>query len=553
MNRPTAFAAAIAIAAAATAQDLNKEITIERQINPTLRSASRLSASPMLVQPEITIDPLKFSNLLLTAETGASIDTLPAADPSAAIVMTPWRGYASIGYFPAYNLGANLGYRIIDKDLTSLGVWAQFDGAAYKSSFTGDPDEKERYSRNTVTAGADFTSIIRRAGRLDISADFTYDNLRDPWSSENNPVRYGATLLNTDIHWSARNVTMAYYVTADYHNFAFHKSGLTLPSQHDFNIQGGTAYFFSETTQLAGSVGFDFINTSNYVTPTADGNVARVDGKTLGLINFTPAFRYKNDLLKLNLGFRLQFMSHMEKSVNIAPDIHLYVTPLSCLTLFATVTGGKQFNPLAKLWEWNPYINPTIAYGASNIPLDATVGVSVGPFSGFSATIKGGYAMANEWLMPDCDNYANIPFYPVVFTPVNLRAFHAELSMNYKLSDLFGAHLSYAVAPGSKGHAYYLDRDRAKGVFRVSAESSPIDRLTVHAAFSLRHGRAFYDSANRIDLKADNSLDAGALYRLTDAVSVFADFENILNCKAPDAPYVSGQGIHGAVGAAIKF
>lgn len=553
MNRHIAFAAAIALAASATAQDLNKEITIERQINPTLRSASRLSSTPSLLQPEIKIEPLKFSDILLTAETGASIDTLPAADPAPAIVKTPWRGYAAIGYFPAYNLGADLGYRVIDKDLTSLGIWAQFNGASYKSSFTGDPDENERFSRNTVTAGADFTTIVRRAGRLDVSVDFTYDNLRDPWSSENNPVRYGLTLLNTDIHWSARNATMAYYVTADYHNFAFHKSELTLPSQHDFNIQGGTAYFFSETTQLAGSVGLDFLNTANYITPTKEGIIAGVDSKTLGLINFTPAFRYKNDLMKLNLGFRLQFMSHMEKSVNIAPDIHFYVTPESWLTAFATVTGGKQFNPLAKLWEWSPYINPTMAYGASNIPLDATIGVTVGPFSGFSATLKGGYAMANEWLMPDFDINGSLPLYPVALKPVDLRALHAELSMDYRLSELFAAHLSYAIAPGSQSHAYYLNRDRAKGVLKFSAESSPIDRLTVHAAFSLRHGRSFYDNETRFDIKADNSLDLGAIYRLTDNISVFADFENILNCKAPDAPFVSGQGIHGAFGATLKF
>lgn len=540
-----------------TAQNLAKDITIERQLNQTLRAATRLGATPSLLQPEVKVDPLKFSEIVLTAETGVNIDTLPAVAPAPAVTLSPYRGYASIGYFPAYNLGVSAGYRAIDKRNTSLGIWTQFDGVNYKLK----GDDAPSLGSNAITIGADLTTIINHAGRLDLSVDFTYDNLYGMYGLNNGignekADHYGVTMLNTDIHWSARNAMMAYYITGDYHLYSTSNTILPGVTQHDYNARGGTAYFLTENTQLAGSFGIDFLSTNHYMLTTDQNMVInRSAPKTLGLINFDPAFRYKNDKFKLNLGLRLQFMSHMSKSVNLAPDIHLYVTPATWVSAFATLTGGKQFNTLAHISEWCRWINPAFAYEASNIPLDAMIGVTVGPFNGFSATVKGGYAMANEWLMPAIatDNEGNIADNGVILSPVDLRAFHAQAELAYRHSSLFEGKISYQIAPGSLSHAYMINRDRAKGVLTIEAQSSPIDRLNVNASFTVRHGRSLYLGPTRFDISAYNSLDLGAQYRLTPSFTIFAQFENILNCRAPQTWMVDYQGIHGAIGAAIKF
>lgn len=559
MNKSSILIAALIAGISASAQNFNKEITIERQFNPTLRAATRLGTSPVLRQPKFDIEPLRFSDIVIAAETGAAIDTLPAASPMAAISRSPYRGYAAIGYFPVYNLGASAGYRIIDKAATSLGVWAQFNGSSYNGDFGGDDGNELKFNRNTITAGADFTTIINRAGRLDISADFTYDNLREPWSPDSDTRRYSATLFNVDAHWSARSTTMAYYVSADYHNFSFNRSSLSLPTQHDYNLQGGTAYFFTDRLQLAGSIGMDFLSTSNYILPLDKSSLAAIGSKTLGLINFDPSFRYNSDMMRLKIGLRIQFMSHMQKSINVAPDITFTITPSSAFTAFATVTGAKRMNTLAGLWEWCPYINPSMAYEASNVPLDANIGFTVGPFAGFSATLSGGYAMANDWLMPDYlldipieGLQSGIPA-PVVLSPVNLRAFHGKLTLAYSHSPLLGVEASCAFAPGSETSAWYMNRDRAKLVVNVKAESRPVDRLTVNASFSLRHSRSAYPGGVEMNLGDLNSLDLGADYAFTDAFSVFAKVENILNSRAQLAPGIHAQGIHGAIGAAVKF
>lgn len=545
-------AAALIVATSAAAQNFNKEITIERDITPSLRSATRVGGTPAMVRPEIKTAPLRAYENVIPAETGATIDTLPAADTQAQITPTPYRGYAAAGYFPTYNLAASAGYRIIDRKTTSLGLWTQFDGTNYRRGADLDPDNKQyHFRRNTVTIGSDFTTIINRAGRLDVSADFTYDNLRVPYSSDNDPHYYGITLFNGDAHWSARNATMAYYVEGDYHNFGFHNSGVDLPTQHRIHAQGGTAYFFDESIQLAGSIGVDFLSTSDFYM-LRWGGIEAYSSRTIGLIDFSPAFRYGSDQWKLNFGFKLQFMSHMEKSVNFAPDIRLSYTPLSYLSAFATVDGGKRLNTLAELWEWCPYINPTVAYGASNIPLDATIGVTVGPFAGASVTLKGGYSMANEWLMgvTPTDHYASALFTPVIFTPMNLRSVHGQLTASYSRGDLFGAEASISLSGGER-NAWYVNRDGAKIVVSMKAQSHPTDRLDLRASFSMRIGRPkYYDDLFERNL---NSLNIGATYAITPAFSVMADVENLLGCHASITPGIPCQGVHGAIGAAIKF
>lgn len=570
MKRLTIALAASLALSATSAQTLNKEIIIDRTINPTVRAANPLSsATPVVIAPDMNTPRLNFSQIAIPAATPSLIDTLPAADPKTALPLSPYRGYASLGYFPAYNAGISAGYRAIDTHKSTLGIWTQFCGSSYKHlpETPTSIDPEMRFNRNTATIGADFTSIISRAGRLDVSADFTYDRMRSPLSPETDPAHHSVTLFNGDIHWSARSTTMAYYLTADYHNFAFHTPVVTPATQHHYNFAAGTAHFLSPSTQLAGSISANFLSTSNYILTSIDEPYKQsfVESRTIGLINFDPSLRYNVNNFHLKLGLRLQFMSHMEKTLNVAPDISLSYTPLSCITAFASATGSKRLNSLASLWEINPYISPLHGYGASNVPLDARIGATFGPFHGASATIEGGYAMANDWLTFNATDL-NGSVTPSQLLATNVRAFMAKATLRYSLPPYVSVKASYMISQGdNEKKMWYLNRDGAKNVLSIEASTDVIDRLDIHAAYELRTGRRSYQfnatadpSASAattaiIPLKAWHSLNIGADYRVTEAVSAFINFENILCCRTPLIAPIPSQSIHGAVGVAIKF
>lgn len=97
------FASAIAMMVAfpAFSQGLNKEITIEKEIVPEQRAATRMQVTHNVLAPQITRQNLKFSSAGVNATLSPYIMTLDPAFTGNAVNPSPYRGYAAIGYFPA--------------------------------------------------------------------------------------------------------------------------------------------------------------------------------------------------------------------------------------------------------------------------------------------------------------------------------------------------------------------------------------------------------------------------------------------------------------------
>ena len=126
--------AALAATVAAGAKDLKTEITVDRTVVPVEREATRLGGiSPVLMQPQTDFRRLTLVEYGEPSELTSSITPLEPASYGDTIPVTPYRGYASAGYFPAYNLGLSAGYRFINTSRTRLGAWMQFDGESYKT------------------------------------------------------------------------------------------------------------------------------------------------------------------------------------------------------------------------------------------------------------------------------------------------------------------------------------------------------------------------------------------------------------------------------------
>lgn len=572
------IAALATLAVSAQDSELSKEITIERDIHPTLRAVSRLNASPSLLPPTVERQRLTFSDMTVAAEVPGMITTLEPAASAPAIPVSPYRGYAAIGYFPAFNLGASAGYRFINDAYSSLGAWLQYDGNSYKGDgpYIGDDATLRRH---TITAGADFTHIFKRAGRLDVSAGFSYSSLNRPWIHTDSTL--GVTQYGISADWSARNREMAYFVSAALSGFSYNDPDGSIsvldpvrnsistttasPSENRYTFKGGTAYFITPNSSLAGHVDVDFLHYSSFTTLSAfrealanRTGVPSNNGKTYGLISLAPSYRYKDSTFIANIGLLLQFSTNADKTVHIAPDVNLSVRPVKWISAFANFGGGEHLNTFQSLFDYTPYGSSSIAYCNSHVPFTFEAGVAIGPFSGFSAKISVGYSAANDWLMPSAflgDISDNSPTY--LYEATDLRAWYASAALRYKHSELLTLSASCTIAPGSERHALYQNRDRAKQVATFRASSSPIDKLTVDASFTLRAGRSAMmivgDSKSLVNLGNDNSLDLGGAYSLMDNLSLFLRFENILNRRAMLLPGIPAQGFKGLFGAAYKF
>lgn len=573
--------AAALLALGMSAQTLTKEIVIEREVDPTLPDAQRISNYPALLQPQAPTTRLPFVDITAAARVPGMLTMLEPADGQPAFTVSPYRGYASLGYFPAYNLGISAGYSIIAKPASSLNVWTQFDGYSYKDQ------HDETLKRNSVTLGADFSQLFGRSRRLDVSADFTYNAYNRPW--EETDPNHSTLAFNVDAAWSARHNALAYYVTADFNHFGFSgkEKGLTFHdidaiSQNIAKASAGTVYFITDKSSLAGHVDVNFVNTSHFNQlmngAEVNGNAVGIsvpqmmpgEGKTLGLITLAPAYRYTSGVFSTSLGIKAQIATNSGKTFHIAPDVKFNFRPVSAFAATLTLGGGEHINTLSELYDINPYMSVAQGHKFSEVPFTADLALTFGPFYGASVELFGGYAVANDWLMPDaaCINGASDivtavdrDIYATMFGAVDLRAFHYGAKLAWKYNKHIEASVKYTGSPGSYSHSYYLNRDRARHILEAKASVTPIDPLTVDASFELRAGRSLYSSWGtlsgskplRYDLRNANSLNIGATYRFTDMLSAFVRVENILGNRAYMYNMLQQQGIHGLIGAAIKF
>lgn len=574
------MAAMVAVSLGASAQTLNKEIVIEREIDPTLRAVSRLNNYPVLFQPEVTRPAISFSDMTTSVDIPGMLAALEPASSGDAIAISPYRGYAVVGYFPTFNLGASAGYRIIEKPRTSLGIKMQYDGMAYKwHPVIGDNRADDNLTRNTVTAGIDFSHVFRKAGRLDINLDYTFNSLNRPWQSTDSTYR--ANAFNVEAVWSARKHDMIYFLSGEFHHFGFnnveHTADLTISpdlkkstSQRIITFKGGTSYFITPNSSIAGLAAVDFIGYNHFNrfiysdVPAAASEPMLIDGKgkTFGLITLQPSYRYHSNNFSTNIGVRAQITTNSGKTFHIAPDISLSYRPIEALQADVRLSGGEKINRFQNLFNINPYMSPSIGYDLSHCPILGDASIKIGPFRGISLKLFGGYSAANDWLMPKLHMIpgANIISGNLVtFDAVNLTAWHYGAALGFKIGKIVEGEVEYTRSPGSYSHSNYLNYDRATGVLNVKLASHPIDRLTVDAGFEMRTGRSlawgFGDLSGKsmINLDNSNNLRLGANYAIFDWLSVYAQVENILGNDADDIWLARRQGVHGLVGVSVKF
>ncbi len=227
--------------------------------------------------------------------------------------------------------------------------------------------------------------------------------------------------------------------------------------------------------------------------------------------------------------------------------------PSRQFAVYARINGGEQLNSLRSLFDYCHFMPGMFQYQRSHIPVVADLGINIGPFTGFSARIFGGYAVANDWLMPTVTRVAND--YLLAYAPYDLKGWHAGVGLGYECR-FVKADVSAETASHNGDKAYYLWRDRAKYVLRGAVDVRPIEALTVGVSYELRSGRNYCDDwsgFNEIDLRSVSNLGLKASYTFTPAFTVFANVENLLNHRYYQTVGIEAQGLKGLVGVAYKF
>ncbi len=592
----TAVILAATAGSVANAQ-LNKEITIEREIVPEVRAASRLDIFPKALTINTSATDLRFMDHTAPSALTPGLDILSPAATTAAIAQTPYRGYLDAGYFPAATVGISAGYAAVVSDRTNLNVWGQFNNLSYKKSPYADL-EKITYKQLFGALGVNFAQHIGEAGILSVSTDFAYrgyDNLdallENSVSDVSDRIKTGQGTLKWNIGagWNGHNTTgLKYHADLKFGIFNFTKTPLAVNefaapgnSTGNFELDPVHESSFAAAFGASQTIGDDhragvelsgdflhynhFRNQSVSVLEGATAKDARAyadaEAKTIGLVTLAPYYRYSpvGGVVSLKAGVRVDLSVNSGKAVHVAPDILFGLNPASGFGAWLRIDGGEHMNRLQELSEFTPYVSPLMAYRNSGIPVKGELGLRIGPFKGAALTLDVAYAAANSWLMPAFEEETM----QILFNTQDLRSWKAGVHATWDYRSIVSLEAGFeTLLANDRDRAWFNWLDRSRSRLTASVSIRPISQLTIDLGYTMAlHRRMTLLSAEaaegtprgEFNLKNRNLLNVGASYAITDAFSVFARVENILNDKAYHAIAVPSQGITGAVGFGWKF
>lgn len=562
-----------ALSLAAQAKDLKTEITVDRTIVPVEREASRLgSLTPKLLSSPVTLRSLTPVDYTEAVELTR---TTPVLDPAAygdRLSRSPYRGYAAIGYFPTFNLGASAGYRFIDTDRTRLGAWLQYDGYSYKP----EDDESGSYSNNSLSVNARLEQRVGSSSALSASLGYSFSAIGRPDNFAE--TKQSVNDVDFNLSWWSRTGAVSYHAHADFDHFGFGKDGylsdfaadapVAPASENRFTVKGGIGYLGSSVAPRGGvELAFDFLSRSDgyelvdeqiavesYLTKAAP-----VADATLGVVSLTPYYAFNGGKVHGRIGAKVELScGGIGKKFHIAPAVMLDWNAASQFAIYTTVEGGERLNSLRSLFGYCPFISGIWQYQRSHVPVTWDLGMNIGPFTGFAVKIFGGYAAANDWLMPQ---YATLPSATTAgftnFGYYDLKAWHAGIGLSYDWRSKVKVDVTAETAPNDVDKSYYLWRDRARYVVNAGIEVRPVDALKIGVGYELRACRRNYawDTATyeAIDLGNVSDLCLNASYAVNDAFTVFARGENLLNRRYNLITDIQSQGIKGLIGLSYKF
>lgn len=522
------------LAPAAAAQDIATEISVDRTIVPEQRDAERPAGFVPAVQlPAAELRPLSLHEYLKASELTNIVPVLEPARYADTIATTPYRGYAALGYFPIYNLGASAGYRFIDSHDTRLGAWMQFDGTSYKGR---DASDDLTFSNNSLNIGADFNRLFK-AGHLAVGAGYMYGRTGIPTLGDG--YHSNVSRVEADASWWGRVNTVTYRAGFDFEHFAFN------------GCFGEQRYTAELGAMIGGGQGHP-------------GGGLEIKGDFLsggnGQLTFRPYYSYASSSLTAHVGLKADVATgsldfgdgaYSPSRFHLAPDVLLAWTPSQMFAAEARVSGGSRLNTAAACYDYSPFMTPQEMLPYSHVPVDARLRFAVGPVAGVTFTLFGGYSMADDWLMPSLVERNGRAVNSCA--PVDIKGWLAGVEVGYRWRDIVEFEATAQMAPQRSDRGWYLWLDHAQYVVDAALKVRPLDRLDIDLGYEFRGRRMLYAPQTALNLGNKSDLSLGAAYRISEPLSVWLRAENLLCRRYDILAGVPSQGIKGLVGVSYKF
>ena len=392
---------------------LNRSVTVERDFQPIIQAAGKVSTKPAVVETNIEPTPIEYSHYTASVQPTATFNPL-LSQPTRFEPTAPYKGYVR-GAFGHPNTLFGFGYHLDDGKNSILDVHAGHHaewGTATLSKSKLGLNFKHTFSTCDLYFGVEGGNIYyNKYGHW---YDYTtfYTTNRDFGGWEKNEVAYANKVPTTDRDltslWTAEAFVgvrsnpkqdIQYMVQTGY--MLFSKPGAV--SEHQIRTHGSIDW--SSEVHHAGVNIYVQNNFRQLRNALAE---AIPDSLYHNIHNFRiePYYVYEGKRVRVHVGVNLDLnvgrgqneLSGVE-NLSFAPSPHINVEAQIAkqwLTVYADIEGSHGFGTLQDYMEENRYrlihqgiIEP---HAASYTPVDAELGFHIRPYRDLLFEIHGGYA-----------------------------------------------------------------------------------------------------------------------------------------------------------------
>lgn len=541
----------------ASAQNLSTEINVDRTVQPVESTAMPLSSIDITTyNPENRLPEIQITEF--TSDVSfAPFSTAPNPFLSPLLpARSPYKGYVTAGYFPAYNFNAQAGYRLVQTNDSHLDVSARFAGLSYSAPCPDDEMEDFTNSANTLDAAVGYSKNFK-PGTLTINASYLHSWIktagRQAFVSKIESVKFGFD--NADIRAAFNGA--AKYVTYDADASFSHQSALgTKLSVSKLNA----SLLFRKGAERPGfELNLDFGNAYLSKPQCLDNSsISTLDESSSSMYAaITPALYLHKRKVFLHLGIRAMIGHNMPSGFYISPDIDFRWTVVKPVDFIFSYKASSGFNTLAEQFAYSPLAVTGFLSAGRLQPALARAGFNIYPLKGLTAELYATYGRVKNQMLPagyvfDYD------------TQIISRALRIYGYAHYNSLGAEGA-ISYKIPPADikarVSAAYYANGcpvagieafDRAKFVMNASVQGRPIPQLLLGLNLQCRTNRLGAYAHNGA-LKPYTSLDFNGSYQISERLTAFLSIDNLLCRRNMLAHFLYSQRISGQAGVVYRY
>lgn len=563
---------------AQTDTTINRVVTVERDFQPVIQSAGKIDQRPIILQPDLQLNPVVYSTYSTPLAVGHNIHPLQVAETKFT-PQTPLNGVleGAVGHRNTHLL---FGYQL-HKKKNDLNLYANHD------AYWGKPGlVKDAQSNSTI--GLDYTYHFRN---LDFYTNIAGNVAHWDYYTPTSRTSYGKICLGSGrgLLWDAQanmgiqstsNNAFQYRIQTGYVAMGeWNQVDHIINTHIDFkwtnhthasgiNIQVKNN-FYSETVWATDDMNEPFFHW-NYIPHNR--HALRVE----------PFYEYSNNNFQLHAGVNLdmnidpfigsnQWLSKTD-NLGFAPSPNIQVawhTKDNLFHLYANAVGsyGTAMRDEKLLYNRFHFLEKENQYVAPYTPIDATIGFKLRPLKSLLIDIYGGYAWMGQYTTS-----VDIRQYPIMNATAMDYLIAQQDYQQWKVGGALHYHYRDIVELNVHGNYYFFKRteplqpgiieptdpqqiayDRPNWDLKARVDVHIDSKWSIYSDNYFAGSRWAYTSEGDKQIKPIISLNIGGQYAINRWLLVYLQLNDYLNRKDEIFYGFQSQGIHFLAGVRWQF